>query len=67
MAAAEAAASDARRAAERRAGPLDGIPVLIKDNISAAGLPATAGLAGAASARRRTDAFLVAGCARPVR
>src|SRR5262249_31924083 len=59
VAAAEACASDDRRGRGSARGSLDGIPVLIKDNISAAGMPATAGspaLAGAAA----TDAFLVA-------
>jgi amidase len=59
-AAAEAAASDARRAGGAARGPLDGIPVLVKDNVSVTGQPGTAGspaLAGAESG----DAWCVRG------
>jgi amidase len=54
----EALASDARRAAGTPRGTLDGIPVLIKDNVSARGLPATAGSPALLQAEG-SDAFLV--------
>jgi amidase len=57
-AAGEAEASDSARAGGPPRGPLDGIPVLVKDNIQVGGMPTTAGspaLAGAGSA----DAFCV--------
>ena len=38
---AEAAASDARRAARATRGPLDGVPVAVKDNLCRAGRPVT--------------------------
>jgi amidase len=38
-----ARASDERRKAGKVLGPLDGIPILIKDNIDLAGMPTTAG------------------------
>ena len=40
-----AAESDQRRAAGATLGPLDGIPVALKDNIDLSGTPATAGMA----------------------
>src|SRR5690606_27245285 len=39
----QAAASDERRTAGQARGPLDGIPILLKDNLDALGMPTTAG------------------------
>lgn len=39
----QAEASDSRRTAKRARGPMDGIPILLKDNIDAVGMPTTAG------------------------
>ena len=39
----QAAASDKRRANHQSLGPLDGVPILFKDNIDTAGMPTTAG------------------------
>ena len=39
----QAAASDQRREEGKSLGPLDGIPIILKDNIDAVGVPTTAG------------------------
>ncbi len=57
---AEADALDAERRAGRVRGPLHGIPVLLKDNIDAAGMVNSAGSLALAGHRPKQDAFLVA-------
>lgn len=55
----EAALSDLRRLVGVRRGPLDGIPVLLKDNIDTRIMRTTAGSEALLDARPRRDAFLV--------
>jgi amidase len=54
----QAKASDARRKKGALRGPMDGIPVLLKDNINTANQPTTAGSLALAKARPG-DAFIV--------
>ncbi len=56
----QARASDARRKAGKPLGPLDGIPVLIKDNIDTIELPTTAGSLALVDNWTRRDAPVVA-------
>lgn len=56
----QAAESDARRRAGQARGPLEGMPVLIKDNVHTAGLPTTAGSRAMRGSPPANDATLVA-------
>ena len=56
---AEARASDARRASGKIRGPMDGLPILVKDNIDIAGLPTTAGSLALAQNVRSVSATVV--------
>jgi amidase len=56
---AEALFSDLRRHVHRLRGPMDGIPVLLKDNVDTRVMPTTAGSLALQHARHDRDAFLV--------
>ena len=56
---AEALLSDIRRAVRQLRGPMDGIPILLKDNVDTRVMPTTAGSEALADARHDRDAFLV--------
>ncbi|WP_369214325.1 amidase family protein [Streptomyces flavofungini] len=55
----QAAASDARHRSGKTLGPLDGIPVLLKDNVNTRDMPTTAGSLALAGRPPATDARLV--------
>ncbi|MFF9768237.1 amidase [Streptomyces sp. NPDC014636] len=55
----QAAASDARHRTNSVRGPLDGIPVLIKDNVETRSLSSTAGSLALAGSPPKSDAALV--------
>jgi len=56
---AEARAADARRARGERRGPLDGIPIALKDNIDVAGVPTTNGMGPRPDTTPERDAEVV--------
>jgi Asp-tRNA(Asn)/Glu-tRNA(Gln) amidotransferase A subunit family amidase len=56
---AEAAASADRARSKRRLGPLDGIPVAVKDNMDVAGVPTSNGFGGAPYRIPDTDSEVV--------
>jgi Asp-tRNA(Asn)/Glu-tRNA(Gln) amidotransferase A subunit family amidase len=56
---AQARAADVRRATGGVLGPLDGVPVGIKDNIDVAGVPTTGGIALYRDRVATEDAFVV--------
>ncbi|MGW0909584.1 amidase family protein [Streptomyces sp. NPDC002853] len=55
----QAAASDVRHRRGKTLGPLDGIPVLLKDNVNTRDMPTTAGSLALAGSPPDTDAALV--------
>jgi amidase len=55
----EALLSDVRRVTRQLRGPMDGIPVLLKDNVDTQIMPTTAGSEALLNARHDRDAFLV--------
>ncbi|MDX6272830.1 MAG: amidase [Frankiales bacterium] len=57
---AQADASDARRRAHRTRGPLDGLPVLLKDNVGTKDAPTTAGSIALAKNFPKREATIVA-------
>ncbi|MEM1300093.1 MAG: amidase family protein [Pseudomonadota bacterium] len=57
---AAATASDARHRAGNALGPLDGVPVAVKDNLACSGKPWTAGIDGRRDVIAETDATAVA-------
>lgn len=55
----QAAASDVRHRRGKTLGPLDGIPILLKDNVNTRDMPTTAGSLALAGSPPQTDAALV--------